>query len=186
MIVTAPSRTTAAERSVRQSHEPQRWAGVRRDPRERQTPQLLLRSLTIMVTFAVLDAMARELPGVEARLSRDGRPEYRVASRVFACLRARRRDALDPETGEPMDDVIMLRTLDVPTKDALLADPRTPLFTTAHFDGYAAVLVRTRDLGRLGEDRLRDVVVMAWRSQAPTRLVRAHDEGDGATASRQP
>lgn len=139
-----------------------------------------------MARFDGLDAVARMLRGVEARSSRDGRPEYRVGSRSFACLRARRRDALHPETREPMGDVIMLRSPDVPTEDALLADPSVPLFTTAHSDGYAAVLVRVHDFGRLGGDRPRDLVALAWRSQAPARLLRAHDEREGGAAARQP
>ena len=113
------------------------------------------------------------------------------ADRLFARLRARRLDSFDPETGEPMDAVFVLRTPDIQVKEALLSDRRMLFLTTAHFDGYTASLVRTRDLERIGEQRLCDVVALAWRSQAPTYLVREHDvrehdERGGAAAALQP
>jgi len=43
-------------------------------------------------------------------------------------------------------------------------------FTTAHFDGYPAILVR---LGRIGVADLRELVTEAWLARAPKRLV--HD-----------
>jgi len=40
-------------------------------------------------------------------------------------------------------------------------------FTTPHFSGYAAVLVR---LSKITSSRLRDVLVDAWLVRAPKRL----------------
>jgi hypothetical protein len=38
-----------------------------------------------------------------------GRPAYFVYGKLFCCHRNRRRDALDPGTGERLDDVLMFR-----------------------------------------------------------------------------
>jgi hypothetical protein len=40
-------------------------------------------------------------------------------------------------------------------------------FTTPHFDGYPAVLVR---LDEIGLDELKEVIAEAWLCQAPKRL----------------
>lgn len=126
-----------------------------------------------MATFAQLDALARSLPEVEARLSADDRPEYRVRNKLFLCLRGRRKDAIDPETGERMDDVLMIRTPGLEAKERLLADASLPLFTTEHFFGWPAVLLRVRDLGEVSDEALRDLVAEAWKVQAPKSVVKA-------------
>lgn len=126
-----------------------------------------------MPSFADLDRVARALPEVEVRFSTDDRPEYRVRGKLFACLRGRRRDALDPATGEPLDDVVMLRTPGLIAKATLLADADLPLFTTSHFDGWPAVLILARDLDRVAPERLEALVEQAWATQAPKRLVAA-------------
>jgi hypothetical protein len=41
-------------------------------------------------------------------------------------------------------------------------------FTTPHFDGYPAVLVNLAKIDELG---LRELIVEAWLTQAPKRLV---------------
>jgi len=40
-------------------------------------------------------------------------------------------------------------------------------FTTPHFDGYPAVLVR---LGKIKAGELRDLILEAWLARAPARL----------------
>jgi hypothetical protein len=58
-------------------------------------------------------------------------------------------------------------------KDLLLADSRGVFFTTPHFDGYPAVLVRIADLARIDRDELRDLVVEAWLTRAQKRVAKA-------------
>jgi hypothetical protein len=53
-------------------------------------------------------------------------------------------------------------------KEALLQDDPGVFFTTPHFDGYAAVLVR---LDRIGAEDLEEVITEAWLVRAPKRLV---------------
>lgn len=125
-----------------------------------------------MATFAELDAVARALPEVTVRYSTDDRPEYRVRGKLFCALRGLRKDAIDPDTGQPMDDVVMIRTPGLDAKERLLADEGLPLFTTPHFDGWPAVLVRIRDLGSVDTERLRGLITAGWRVQAPKSLGR--------------
>jgi hypothetical protein len=91
----------------------------------------------------------------------------------------RRADALDAETGARLDDVLMFRVADLGVKELMLADNRGVFFTTPHFDGYAAVLLRIRDLGRLDRDELKDLVAEAWLTKAPRRIAKAWLEEHG-------
>jgi hypothetical protein len=96
-----------------------------------------------------------------------------VHGKLFCCQRGRRTDALDPETGERLDDVLMFRVADLDVKDLLLADDRGIYFTTPHFDGYAAVLVQIPQLERLDRDELGDLVAEAWLTRAQKRVAQA-------------
>jgi hypothetical protein len=58
-------------------------------------------------------------------------------------------------------------------KEALIADDPAVYFTTPHFDGYAAVLVR---LHEIAADELEELIVEAWMVQAPKRLARDYME----------
>jgi len=130
-----------------------------------------------MATMADLDAVALAMPQARRELSEDGRPAYLVHGRLFCCHRGRRRDALDPATGERLDDVLMFRVADLETKELLLADLRGLYFTTPHFHGYAAVLLRIPDLARLDPRELHDLVAEAWLTRAQKRLAKAWLDG---------
>src|SRR6059058_5023081 len=99
--------------------------------------------------MADLDELALALPQVTKELSDDGRPSYLVHGKRFCLQRTQRPDAVDPETGERLDDVLMFRVAELGVKDLILADDRGLYFTTPHFDGYPAVLLRIRDLARI-------------------------------------
>ena len=122
--------------------------------------------------MADLDAFALELPQATKELSDDGRPAYKVHDKVFCFHRGRRPDALDAK-GERLDDVLMFRVVDLDVKELFLSDSREIYFTTPHFEGYPAVLVRIPDLGRLDHDELRDLVAEAWLTRAQKRLAKA-------------
>jgi hypothetical protein len=123
--------------------------------------------------MADLDGYALAMPQATKDVSEDGRPAYLVHGKLFCCHRGRRRDAIDPETGERLDDVLMFRVADLDVKELLLADDRGLFFTTPHFNGYPAVLVRISDLARRDPDELRDTVVEAWLSRAQKRVAKA-------------
>ena len=120
-----------------------------------------------------LDELALAMPQVTREVSEDGRPSYLVHGKSFCFHRSRRPDALDPETGERLDDVLVFRVDDLDVKELLLGDGRGVFFTTRHWDGYAAVLVRIRDLGLLDRDELRDLVIDAWLTRAQKRVAKA-------------
>lgn len=119
-----------------------------------------------------LDELALALPQATKELSEDGRPIYKVHGKLFCFHRGRRPDAVD-EHGERLGDVLMLRVADLDVKELLLSDSRGIYFTTPHFKGYAAVLVRIPDLTRLDRDELRDLVAEAWLTQAQKRVAKA-------------
>jgi len=123
--------------------------------------------------MADLDELALSLPHTTKEVSDEGRPSYLVHGKLFCCHRGRRKDALDPKTGERLDDVLMFRVPDVDVKELLLADTRGVFFTTPHFDGYAAVLVRIPSLARIDREELFDLVAEAWLTRAQKRVAKA-------------
>jgi hypothetical protein len=126
-----------------------------------------------MATMADLDEVALSLPQTTKQLTSDGRAEYYVHGKLFCCHRGRRKDALDAETGERLDDVLMFRVPDLDVKELLLTDSRGLFFTTPHFDGYAAVLLRIPELRRLEREELEDLVAEAWLTRAQKRVAKA-------------
>jgi hypothetical protein len=119
------------------------------------------------------------LPEVELGTSWGDRPAYKVPrgdkGRGFVLYRAPHRTAVDPETGEMYDDLIVIRTPTEADKLGLVADERLPFFTVDHFDHDNAVLVQESRLGEMTVEELREVIEDAWRAVAPKRLVRALD-----------
>ena len=126
-----------------------------------------------VATMADLDKLALAMPQTTKEVSEDGRPCYRVHGQMFLLHRSRRPDAVDPETGERMDDVLMVRVADLDVKELFLADDRGLFFTTPHFNGYPAVLTRIPRLELLSRDELRDLVVDAWLTRAQKRIANA-------------
>ena len=123
--------------------------------------------------MADLDMLALALPQTTKEVSDDGRPAYRVHGKLYCCQRGRRPDAIDPDTGERMNDVLMFRVADQDVKELLLADDRGLYFTTQHFDGYPAVLIRIPQLERLDREELADLVAEAWLTRAQKRVAKA-------------
>jgi hypothetical protein len=123
--------------------------------------------------MADLDELALAMPQATKDVSGDGRPAYLVHGKLFCCHRGRRRDAVDAETGERLVDVLMFRVADLGVKELLLADDRALFFTTPHFEGYPAVLMRIPDLARVDRDELHDLVAEAWLTRAQKRVAQA-------------
>jgi hypothetical protein len=134
-----------------------------------------------MATMDDLDALAMAMPQTTREVSADGRPSYLVHGKMYCFHRSRRPDAVDPKSGERMDDVLMFRVAGLEEKELLLSDGRGLYFTTPHFRGYPAVLVRIPDLARFDRDELSDLVAEAWLTRAQKRLAKAWlaDRGEG-------
>ena len=126
-----------------------------------------------------LHRLCLALPEVELGVSWGDRPTYKVPhgprGRGFVLHRKPGRTALDPATGEPFEDLLVVLTPSLAEKEALVGDPSTPFFTVPHFDGYPAVLVQESRLGEVSVAELTEVVTDAWRRVAPARLRRLLD-----------
>ena len=70
-----------------------------------------------------LDRLALAMPEATKEISDDGRPAYLVHGKVFCFHRGPRRDALDPGTGERLEDVLMFR-VDGPERRSLSSPTR--------------------------------------------------------------
>jgi hypothetical protein len=120
-----------------------------------------------MATWADVRRLALGLPETEERLSH-GHAQWRVRDKPFVWERPLRASDLralgDQAPGGP---ILGARVEHLVAKDALLADDPGVYFTTPHFDGYAAVLVR---LEAIAQDELEELVVGAWLCRAPKRL----------------
>jgi hypothetical protein len=139
--------------------------------------------------LADVDAICRSLPEVELGISWGDRPTYLVVQkpkpRGFVLARAPRRDAVDPETGEEYDDLLVIRTAN-PEDKAALVQAEGPFFTIDHFRGFNAVLLQKSRIGELDVDELREVLTDAWLAVAPKRLATQLLAGDPDSPDGQP
>src|SRR4051812_49849953 len=111
--------------------------------------------------------IALALPQTSERVSRENL-QWRVKDKLFVWERPLRRGDLEALGADAPDGPILgARVEHLVAKEALLADDPDVYFTTPHFDGYPAVLVR---LDRIGLDDLRELIVEAWLCRAPKRL----------------
>ena len=98
-------------------------------------------------------AIAMKLPGVEEGTSY-GTPAFKVKGKLLARMK---------EDGE----TLVLR-VGLELKEALIEENPEVFFTTPHYDGYAAVLVR---VGKISKGELTRVVDEGWHFVAPKKLV---------------
>jgi hypothetical protein len=101
-----------------------------------------------------------------------GTASWRVRDKAFVWERPlRQSDLAALGDGAPTGPILGVRVEHLGAKEALLADDPSDFFTTPHFDGYAAVLVR---LDSIGVDELAEVIVDAWLTRAPKRLAKEY------------
>lgn len=113
-----------------------------------------------------VEQLALAMPHVTIERGSLGNPIFQVGRKSFVYFRTPSRDAVDQETGERYPDVIIFWVPSESDKLALVQDPDSPFFTTAHFDGHLSVLLRGARTGELDIDELREVVQDAWLSRA--------------------
>jgi hypothetical protein len=112
--------------------------------------------------------LAARLPQTEELASRDGLPAWRVKNKSFAWERPlRQADLRALGDAAPDGSILGAHVPDLGAKQALLVDDPEVYFTTPHFDGYPAVLVR---LERITAAELEELLVEAWLCRAPKRL----------------
>ena len=119
-----------------------------------------------MASWEDVARLALAMPGSSERLSR-GLRQWRVSDKLFVWERPLRRADLEALGAAAPDGPIMgARVEHLVAKEALIAADPDVFFTTPHFDGFAAVLVR---LDRIGPGDLEEVVVEAWLARATPR-----------------
>ena len=124
-----------------------------------------------MASWDDVRRIALGLPESSERSSR-GLASWRVREKGFVWerpLRAGEVRALGDDA--PEGSILGARVEHLGAKEALLADDPDVFFTTPHFDGYPAVLVR---LDRIALDELNELIVEAWLSRAPKRLAKQY------------
>ena len=117
--------------------------------------------------------LAASMPHVVVEAGSPGNPVYQVGGKSFVFFRNPRPDAVDPETGERYDDVIVIWVESDDDKAALVQDPGSPFFTTDHFNGHRSVLVRASRLGEVTREELAELIQDAWLSRASNRRAAA-------------
>ena len=124
-----------------------------------------------MATWDDVRRLALALPETSEGVSRDLR-RWLVKDKGFVWERPLRRSDLEAlGDAAPDGPILGARVEHLVAKEALLADDPSVYFTTPHFDGYPAVLVRLEEIGL--ED-LEELVVEAWLARAPKRVAEAY------------
>jgi len=124
-----------------------------------------------VATWDDVRELALALPGVEEGISH-GTVAWRCGKLVVWVrpLRQRERDELGADA--PQGEILGAAVADEGVTFALIAGEPRIFFTTAHFAGYPAVLVRLDVISRA---RLAEVVTDAWLAVAPKKLVEEFD-----------
>lgn len=106
-----------------------------------------------------------------------GTRAWRVRKKLVVWERPlRRSDLLALGDAAPDGPILGAMVADEMDKDLLIARAPDIYFTTPHFRGYPAILVR---LERISVPELETVIEDAWLRQAPKRLVKAYREFRG-------
>jgi hypothetical protein len=106
-------------------------------------------------------AIAGRFPGIVEGTSY-GTPSLKVRDKFLCRLRTN-------------PDALVIRVLDVGDQEALVLGQPDVFFKTPHYDNSAYVLVR---LDAVSDVQLAELIEDAWRTQAPKRLIAAHDNGE--------
>jgi len=120
---------------------------------------------------ATLDDVAEialQLPEVTEG-ERDGKRNWAVAGKGFAWERSFskadiKRFGTEPPPAGP---ILAVRVDDLGEKEAVLAANQKGFFTIPHFNGYAAVLIQLKIVGKRA---LREALIDGWLACAPSGL----------------
>ncbi len=125
-----------------------------------------------MASWRDVRSVARSLPDVVESRSNEGRLRWSVNDKLFVWERPLRRSDIEAlGAAAPRGAIAGVRTDGLEMKEALLAAEPAVFFTTPHFDGYPAVLVR---LGKISKAKLQSLIRDAWLARAPKRSADAY------------
>ena len=126
-----------------------------------------------MATWNDVGRIVGQLPETAEATPRN----WRVRKKLIAWERPlRKADYAALGDDAPDGDILGARVADEGVKFALIADAPGVYFTTPHFDGYPAVLVR---LAEIGAPELEELLTDAWLAQAPKTLAKAFLSNNG-------
>ncbi len=126
-----------------------------------------------MASWEDVRRIALSLPETGEQQSR-GRASWHIRDKMFVWERPLRpADLWALGDSAPQGAILGARVEHLGAKEALLADDPGVYFTTPHFDGYPAVLIR---LDEIPPDELEEVIVEAWLSRAPKRIAAEYIE----------
>jgi hypothetical protein len=89
-----------------------------------------------------------------------GTPGFRVRDRLFARIR-------------PEGHSVVVWCADLAEKDALVESEPDKFFTTPHYDGHPAVLLK---MAAVDAEELAEVLADSWRVRAPAGLLAEFDQ----------
>jgi hypothetical protein len=113
---------------------------------------------------------ALRLPETTEERSSSGKRWWVVKGKGFVWERPlRKSDIAALGNDAPDGPVLGVHTADLEMKDVLLRSNPGVCFTTPHFDGYPAVLVR---LDKIKPKDLNDLIIEAWLARAPKRVAK--------------
>src|SRR5689334_4944110 len=120
-----------------------------------------------MATWDDVSRLALALPeAIEADMR--GQRAWKVKDKLFVWERPLRQSDLKAlGDAAPDGPILGARVEHLIAKEALIADDPGVFFTTPHFDGYPAVLIRLEEISL---EILEEVVVEAWLARAPRRV----------------
>src|SRR5450631_3984946 len=113
--------------------------------------------------------LALGMPDVTVDYGTRENPVYQVGRKSFVFFRNPRPDAVDSQSGERFDDVIVFWVPSEADKQALVRDEASPFFTTDHFNGHHSVLLRASRIGELTRQEVAELIQDAWLSRASAR-----------------
>ena len=106
---------------------------------------------------------------------------FRVGGKLFVWFYPERVHPKKPRVINREVAVVAVPTLE--DKGALIGGDPDTFFTTSHYDGYKAVLVR---LARVEVAQLRELIRAGWTAAAPPALRARHDVAPAGSRARAP
>lgn len=133
-----------------------------------------------MATWEDVERLALALPAAQVGV-KWGNRTWTVKDKGFVWERPlRKSDLAALGDSAPQGPILGARVEHEGAKQALLAEAPDVYFTTPHFDGYPAILVR---LDAITVDDLEELVTEAWLTRVPKRVAKTYlEEHDGPVA----